>query len=226
MNYNTWHKLNEALGFPLGITNATSLGVTNTFQLDEKKMESKKKKMDLDGGEIDVSDSDDDDGDDDDMDSDDSAPMISKKPVDGDCDCDKVPMMMKKKMKKDVKKESLFDGSYEARNEVPEVGSDEFRDYFFKSINSHFQAPANKNWSGVNLGEEVLFEPSDNDLPVTQSPKAGEVGFAPTAPVGGYVDQPAQPAAWEAGWTKVAEQFIRDAGLTASFQEWAKSHKK
>lgn len=224
LKYGTWHKLNEALGFPLGVTNASSLGITNSFLLDEKKQPSKKK-MDLDGGEIDVSD--DGDEDDDDMGDDDggdvSAPSISKKPVDSDCGCDKVPaMMMKKKMKKGIK-EALFDSGYQAKEETPEVGSPEFRDYFFKSINSHFKPATSKNWSGINLGEEVLFEPTDANLPVAQEPKAGEVGFAPMGVVGGNSAAPVAPANWESGWTQMAEKFIQDAGLTASFQEWAKN---
>lgn len=236
--YTRWKQLNEALGFPLGVKSATSLGIAGSDSLEEGKKS--KKKMDV-GGEIALSkgkfgDDDDDDGDDDDL-SDDKPSFLKDKSdePEGSCKCDEpmekpgVAMMCKKcgkHMKKNMRKkmkESVFSSYNEsAYKSGPEIGTAEFRQSFFQSLNEHFGNPNERNYSGVDLGEEVIFSPADDD----SHPEPGETGFAPKARIGETPSEPVAKADWEKSWTAVAEQFIKESNLDASFNDWLNKKKK
>jgi len=227
--FTRWQMLNEALGFPLGVKSAQSLGIAG-FHLEEKK-----KKMGV-GDEIAPPDDDDEDEldvDDEDEDEDDKPelPVDDDKPDDAP-DADKPPCSCgkpdiddkgfckkckkrckknaKKHAKKALKKEDVF-GSYEDSSfqEMPEVGSEEYRQAFLKSLEDHFGDPKRRHGGGVNLEEEVVFEPQDNQSPLTE-PKPGEAGFAPQTRIGGELGGQDTPpkADWEKQWQQVGEQFV------------------
>jgi hypothetical protein len=116
----------------------------------------------------------------------------------------------KKCAKKTLKKENVF-GPYEhnAFQKMPEVGTEEYRQMFFKSITDHFGNPTMRHDGGINLEEEVVFEPRDDQAPLSQEPRPGEVGFAPQTRVGGNLggDDTPPKADWEQQWQQVKEQF-------------------
>jgi len=92
--------------------------------------------------------------------------------------------------------------------------------------------PNRKYSSGVDLGEEVIFEPQDENAPLNPEPSAGEPGFAPMQRVGGNLggDRTPQPAAWEKNWSHIptaeeAQAFLAQAGLSESFDAWKQRQK-
>jgi len=221
--FTRWMALNESLGFPLGVKSATNLGISNGLpSLDEAK--AKKKKMD---DEIDI------DGDvggeDEEPDSDDV--IVKSKPedddVDGDkgsCSCDnpvarnpEAPQMMckkcskkmSKKMKKKMKKEStdLF-ADYYGFTPVPmhKVGTKEYEADFQKSMVNHFGNPKQTFDSGVNLDEEVLFEPKDDTYP---TPQAGQVGSSPYTRIGEFNSEKPPKSEWEEKFVQVQEHLAK-----------------
>ena len=224
MDYNKWQRLNESLGFPLGVKSASSLGAIGGFMAYE---ESKKKKMDI-GDEVPADEPEGEEDSDDDGDEPKGKklpPWLQKKDKgheepDGDegCSCGKNPHteFCKKKAKKDMKKKSKKEmqaemfSSYEdcQYKQMPEVGSDEYRDAFFKSVAGHMGAPGKRHGSGVDLGEEVLFQPENDQLPQPQTPTAGQIGFAPTGRVGGDLGPaPQAKPEWEQQWRPLADEM-------------------
>jgi hypothetical protein len=221
-SYTRWQVLNESLGFPLGVTTAASLGISGGFQAFEEK----KKKMDIgdevpaDDGEESAKDADDDEGE---AKGKKLPPWLKKKggdEPDGDeggcgCSCGKTPHteFCKKKCKKKSKKQmqaEMFDGYQDCQyKEFPEVGSDEYRASFFKSLEGHMGHPGKRWDSGVNLEEEILFEPKNEQDPMLQ-PGPGQIGYAPVGRVGGVGSEQAPQQnlpAWEQDWKPVAEQM-------------------
>ena len=226
-SYARWSKLNESLSFPLGVSSLSSLGVSGGFQAYEESK--KKKKMDI-GDEIPADEPEgEEDADDEEGESKGKKlpPWLQKKghdEPDGDeggegcCSChakgdEHKPFCKKAKkgMKKSKKQmqEEMFapyqDCQYE---QFPEVGSDEYRDAFFKSVAGHMGAPGKRHWSGVDLGEEVLFQPENDQLPQQQVPTAGQVGYAPVGRVGGDLGPAAQAKPeWEQQWRPIADEM-------------------
>ena len=214
--------LNESLGFPLSVKSLNSLGVMGGFQSYD---EGKKKKMDI-GDEVPADDEEEPDADADDEDGEEEdkgkklPPWLKKKDTghsepDGDegCSCkggqhtEFCKKNMKKKASKKMKAE-MFSG-YEDCNfkPFPEVGSDEYRDSFFKSIEGHMGAPNTRHWSGVDLEEEVLFQPQDDQIPQPQG-GPGQPGFAPVGRVGGDLGNSSEEKpAWESQWKTVSDEM-------------------
>jgi len=256
--YTRWQQLNESLGFPLGVKSMSNLGITG-LGLEEAKKKKKMNGDDVppppdeDEEEDDELDIDIKDDDDDDIEIGDKKPCKCDKPDFGDDDDDEDegpgpgPMFCKNckgmksgqkkkkgkkrmKDKKCMKEEDIF-ASYRGTTfkENPDIGSDEYRQEFFKSLSDHFSDPNKKFDDGVDLGEEVLFEPRDEVAPLAQTPVPGSPGSSPYTRLG--EDAPAkepEKADWEKQFNKVpmAEDFIKDAGLEASFGDWLKKKNK
>lgn len=235
--FTRWQKLNESLGFPLGVKSAASFGVASGFS----ELEESKKKMDVADLVSNDDDDDEDEGDDDEIkvgpDSD-SDEGDDDGDSNGGCGCGdksepgKLPFMckkcgkkmkkklsatsfglagalMKKKLKKKNMKESMFD-SYQDDTlfrDAPELGSEEYANEFRKSIMSHFGNPNEKFSTGVNLGEEVIFEPQDENAPLVSNPQPGSVGFAPATRIGSELPPKPEKADWEQSWTQMTEAF-------------------
>lgn len=226
--FTRWQQLNEALGFPLGVKNSQSLGLSGvSFDERKKKMDYDDEQGEVPGEqdtgpdeyededeeekEVDVLDKDDDDDDED----------GEKKP----CDCDKPELdakafckkckkyskkNAKKNAKKNLKKESAFSPYNEFQFEqMPEVGTEEYREKFFASLKDHFGDPNQKHDDGINLEEEIIFEPTDDQLPKSENPQPGQPGFAPQSRIGGFGGQDTPPRAdWEQQWQQIGEQFV------------------
>ena len=130
----------------------------------------------------------------------------------------------KKKAKKSMK-EDIF-ASYRGTEfeETPEVGSEEYRQEFFRSLADHFSDPDKKHGSGVDLGEEVIFEPRDDTTPLAQTPVPGQPGSSPYTRIGEMPSAPPIKSDWEEQWEEVpmAEEFIQQTGLGDSFDEFKK----
>ena len=121
--------------------------------------------------------------------------------------------MMKKKMKgKKMQSETTdpFGSYYTPHNQQPDLGSKEYAEDFYRSLEDHFGNPNQKFDTGVDLEEEVIFKPQpEEDNPIWQTePKAGEPGFAPVGKVGGNLggEQTPPTADWEQQWSPVSDQ--------------------
>jgi hypothetical protein len=146
--YTRWQMLNEALGFPLGVKSAASMGIAGGFAALE---EAKKKKMALDMGDGDGDDEDDVEVDlDDDDDEDEDEDLGSGEEVDvGDEDDEegevgpkisfgKGEMMMKKKMSKCGMKKKMSGCKHMKKEDVEALKNDnkdifsQYRDVAFE----------------------------------------------------------------------------------------------
>lgn len=183
IDYKRWKQLNESFGFPLSIKSPVQIGALASI-LDEKK-HSKKMLGDVEDGI----------GGGDDVD------VQVKKPVDvpaekpeddddhGDCDCDchkgggdddvKMCKKCSKKMKKNMKKEDTNPAvefmnslnSYVADNKSYKLGTEEYRQEFFKSLARQFGTPGQKYDDGKTFGEDLLLPGTTPEL----TPVAPEV---------------------------------------------------
>jgi len=247
INYDKWAKLNESLGLSnLGIKSRFSFGVANSLLDEKKKM--MKKKMDLDMGGDEDEDEDEDDVDLDVKDDEgDEENLDMKKPSDDDEDeegGEMTPMMMKKKMGKkcmkkkmcgDKKKKMVKESKFEARRreimeslsgqlgsnpeDEPELGSDEYRNKFFASLEDQWGNPNQRFKSGVaEFDEDTLLPP---EQPVDPAP--GQVGFAPQQRVG-EESQSLGDSGWADNWERLGEQFQQECSgkIQTLFETWLK----
>lgn len=222
-DYTRWQLLNESLGFPLGISTPSILpGFT---ALEEAKKGKKKMDVDVDDDEDEEEDEEENEPEEEDEEDSDKELVVDKdekekedKP-EGCCSCEKPELapggLMCKKCKKNcskkqkkMKNENIF-APYEkvSFEPMPEIGSEEYRQSFWKSLNGHFDDPRKKFASGVKLGEEVLIAPTADETPV--EPQAGEPGYAPMTRIGSFASQAPAKADWEQQWNQLGEQFIQ-----------------
>ena len=133
--------------------------------------------------------------------------------------------MGKKKMSHGKKKmqESLFGHKYQLNYTRPEVGSQEYKEQFFASIQEQFGNPAEKFDDGVDstYGEDSLLSPHDRGEDYAP-PAPGEVGYAPQGRVGGEATPQQQATSeWESKFTPLtAEDFIDEMGMGEQFEKW------